>query len=284
MTVPADAMLAAIDPNSPAIAYSVGSELFCISELHELKRMRSHTRTISAITFSSCGHFILSGDVTGNIKIERVSNGKVFQFEGVRSPVTSAAFVNAVVAVGTLSGKIFVFQLGCQRVLRILAFHTAGVTFLSIHPNCEYIGSVSMDGSIRLCSISLGACVRVWKSPRKVLLSCRFSNDGKMIIVACSDGGLSIIDLGTTKTCRTLSIEAAVIDAIFSPNDQMIAVVDKTGGFSLWDSNDLAADSLIVLRIEKIRPITLDFRREDEIKVVGCIAPARFFDDGLSAV
>ncbi|KAH0794595.1 WD repeat-containing protein 70-like [Histomonas meleagridis] len=126
-----------------------------------------------------------------------------------------------------------------------------------------------MDGYIRVYSITLCACVRIWKSSGKIPLSCRFSHNGKWIIVTCDDGLMDIIDVGDAKVIRSLIIDAYTIDACFSPNDRRFAVVDRTGGFSLWDVDDLGKESLTVLRIDNIEPFTVQYLENDEIRVVG---------------
>jgi hypothetical protein len=282
MTVPPDSLIAAMDPCSPAVVYGSGNELFYVSAGQELCRLRPHVRSVSVVTFSSCGRFILSADVCGDIRVQTTSGDKFTDYEPARESVTAVTFEGPMFAVGTLSGRIYLYQTDERHTRRVFLLHTAGVTFLSIHPNYEYLASTSIDGLIRLYSISMGTCARVWKLPKALPLACRFSHDGKMLLTVASDGSLTILDLGANKVFRTIPIEAAVIDAVFSPTDHMIAVVDKTGGFSLWDTNNVSAESLTVLRIGRIRPLAHDFFDRDEVRVLGCAAPHRAFDDGLA--
>jgi WD40 repeat protein len=281
MTVPADATVATMGEGY-GIAYSVGNRTFYVARARELRVLRPHGYSVSALAISSTGEWVLSVDVVGGITLENVVNGNVDQPDGIREAGTAAAFVGVIFAIGTACGKVFVFQMGGRRPQRVFAFHTGGVTFVAIHPNCENIVSVAMDGTIRVYSISMGVCVRVWRAPGKIPISARFSHNGKYVVVTCTDGQIAIIDIGKGKVFRSMTIEAAIIDAVFSPSDETIAVVDKTGGFSLWDVNDATIDSLTVLRIDKIRPLTIAFLDHDEIRVVGSIAPTRFYEDGLA--
>ena len=278
MTVPSGAVVVAMAPGSAAVAYTLATELFYVSEHQCVRNMRPHMHRISTVTFSSCGKWILSGDVRGCVMIQSVETGKCETYQNVRETITASAFNLTNFAVGTVTGTIYVYDVGCTKVQRILAYHRAGVTFLSLHPNCENLASASTDGSLRLFSISLGACVRVWKQTGGAALSCRWSHSGKILVVACNDGSLSLIDAGASKVVRTLSIEAYVIDAAFSPDDETLAIVDKTGGFSLWSVNDRASDALVVLHISKTRPISLAFLDRDEVRVLGCSTTNRYFD------
>jgi WD40 repeat protein len=227
---------------------------------------------------------LLSGDIGGDLKIQSLAGSAFVDYETIKEAVTAVAIEGPLFAVGGMSGAIFLYQTEILRPRRLLKFHTAGITFLSIHPNLEYLASTSMDGSIRLHSISLGACVRVWKLQRSFPLSCRFSHDGKMMLSVSSDGALTITDLGTNKMLRNIKIPAAVIDAVFSPNDEIMATTDKTGGFSLWETFSESQDSLLVLRMARIRPLALAYLAGDEVKVLGCAEPHHVFDDGLPIV
>jgi WD40 repeat protein len=273
-----------MDNLTTSIAYVVENEIFYLPLLCRVQALRAHFHAVSAIAFSSCSKFLLSGDIGGNVRIESLIGGEFVEYEPIKEAVTAVTFEGTLFAVGGLSGAIHLYHTGILRAGRLLNSHTAGITFVSIHPNLDYVASASMDGSIRLHSISLGACVRVWTLPKSFPLSCRFSHDGRMILSASSDGVLTITDLGTNKITRNIPIPAALIDAVFSPNDEMIATADKTGGFSLWEAFSEAQESLLVLRIARIRPLALTFLAGDEVKVLGCADPHRIFDDGLTVV
>ncbi|OHT13585.1 hypothetical protein TRFO_03350 [Tritrichomonas foetus] len=288
ITVPRHASTAAMDPKSSAICYSELNSIYYVSPDNAVTKLRSHSHSITALSFSSCGKFILSGDCCGDVMVQSVNGKKHFVYQSIPETITTVTFYNRIFAVGTLSGSIYIYETNSKDVLRILLFHksndpqvTSAITFMSIHPNCEYIASVSMDNTIRICSITQAVCVRLWKCPTKIAMSARFSHDGKLLIVSCSEGCLYIYDIGSTKITRTIPIEAPLIDAIFSPNDQLIAIVDKTGGFSLWDSVDLTADNLIVLQIDKIKPINISFLEGDEVRVIGNLMPNKYFEDAF---
>lgn len=279
LTVPNDALIVAMSPCSSAVAYTLANELFYVDLCQTVKKLCVHKNRVSSLSFSSCGKYLLIGDVRGNVVIQNVESGAAETYQSVREAITASSFCHTNFAVGTISGVIYVYDVRYPRVQRVLAYHRAGITFLSLHPNCENLVSASQDGSIRLFSISLGACVRVWKrNDSGAALSCRFSSDGKMIVTTYRDGSLVLIDAGSSKIVRTLSIEADLIDAMFSPDDETLAIIDKTGGFSLWSVSDRTSDALIVLRIGKIRPATLSFLDCDEIRVVGCATTNRYFD------
>jgi WD40 repeat protein len=282
-TVPRDCVIVVMDPCSPAIVYTIANNMFYVPTSQQMRQLQPHLRSVSAVTFSSCGQFVLTGDTGGCVRVHRLADRHFVEYESIKQAVTALTFEGTVFAAGGISGTIFVYQVPQLRVRRILGFHNAGVTFLCIHPNLEYIASGAMDGLLRLSSISMGTCVRVWRFSKSFPLTCRFSHDGRLLLVVASDGILTIFDVGDNKVFRTIPIEASVIDAVFAPNDQIIAVADKTGGFSLWETRNIGTESLTVLRIDKMQPLALGFADGDEVKVVGCSAPRRVFDDGLSA-
>jgi WD40 repeat protein len=284
LTVPQEAMGAAIHTPTCAVVYFIANELVYISPRQEVRKLSPHTTAVSTVTFSECGCYVLSGDVCGDVQIESLCDGRVVRYKEVGELVTAVAFSSNMFALGTMSGRVLVFETNCLHPKRVFVYHSSTITFLALHKNCDILASASADGSIRLFELGLGVCVRVWKSGRHIPLSCRYSFDGKLLLVACDEGDLMIIDMGSGKVVRMMTIEASVIDAAFSPNDQLIVVADKTGGLSLWDVNDLTGESLIVLRIDKIRPLSLWFLNEDLIMVLGCESQTRFFDDGLNTL
>ena len=278
--VPNYAHNAAMDPTSCAFCYTYLNNIYYVSRDHKLSKLRPHFHSITAITFSPCGKFILSADCIGEIMIQSVDGKKFSNYQNIPETITSVAFYNRIFAVGTVSGYVYIYETNNRNILRVLLFHKASVLFLSIHPNCEYIASVSMDNTIRLCSITQANCVRLWKSQTKYPSSVRFSHDGQMLLVSCSEGYLYLYDIGTTKLIRSILIDAPLVDAIFSHNDQMIAIVDKTGGFSLWDTNDPQNDTpLTVLQIDRIKTIAMQFLESDEIRIIGNKMADRYFEE-----
>ena len=100
-------------------------------------------------------------------------------------------------------------------------------------------------------------------------------------MVSCSEGNIYIYNVGSTELVRSMPIEAALIDAVFSPNDKMIAVTDKSGGFSLWDTIDTGEGCLTVLRIDQLKPVSIMYLDNDEIRIIGNLVPESYFDETL---
>lgn len=277
--LPENVYTAVFDPKNYASAYCIGSELFYLPSCEKAIKLKSHQFSISAIAFSTNGNYVLSGDTMGNIQLQNINDKKVIYYQNVRNAITSISFYNNIFVVGTIIGNVYYFETSSTKYLRCFSLHTDAITFLQIHPNCEYFVSASMDSLIRVYSFSLGVCVRVWKQQNKIPLSCRFSNNGRMLIITFNDGLLNIFDIGTGNLIRSMSIDAYTIDSIFSPDDQTFAVVDKSGGFSLWETNEHNKNSLIVLRIDHIEPIVLSFLSNDEIRVIGQYKEKSFNDE-----
>lgn len=282
VTVPQYAQIAVMDPLSSAIAYTFNNDIYYISEKCEVNKLNPHLHIVTAISFSSCGKFILSADCCGNIQLQSVFGEKGYYYQSLGEAITTVTFLGKIFAIGTISGKIYIFETNHENPLRLLLYNKSAITFLSIHPNCELIASVSLDSTIRIFSITQASCVRLWECPSKIAMSARFSHDGKLLIVSSSEGFVYIYDIGPAKLLKKMTIEAPLIDAMFSPNDQMIAIADKTGGFSLWETIDTDSGSLIVLRIDKLKPITMIYLDSDEIRIIGNLVPNKYFDDSYN--
>lgn len=282
ITVPRYAYTAALDPTSTARCFTYSNDIFYVSAQGEMTKLRSHLHPVSAISFSGCGQFLLSADCCGEIQIQSVvDHSKFSTYQSAQEGIATVTFHRNIFAVGTINGHILIYETNNRKPLRILFYHKSSIVFLEIHPNCEYIASVSTDMTIRVGSITQAICVRLWKCLTNIPMSARFSHDGKLLMVSCSEGNIYIYNVGSTELVRSMPIEAALIDAVFSPNDKMIAVTDKSGGFSLWDTIDTGEGCWTVLRIDQLKPVSIMYLDNDEIRIIGNLVPESYFDETL---
>ena len=293
------------------LIYSVKRELFLMDMEKDSKKIFDSDEEISALVISPGGKHILVGDVVGNVyllkqkeesdiqnpskntneeedgeideekQIEEIRNRKreqygyiITQFMNCISLITCFSFTPRLVsqfAVGTLNGSVYIFDSSQKAPLRLFALHRTGITSVVIHPNGEYVASSSVDGSVRIWSVTLAACVRIFNFTLKKPVSLRFSHNGQLLLVVCSKGSLYLLEIGTAKQVRYTSIEAQLVDADFSQNDTHIAITDTTGGFSLWSIENLTGtgDPHVALTIDNITPCSVKYIGLNEIRITG---------------
>ena len=310
ITAPYYANICVSDYLSNTIIYSVERELFIMDMQNEAKKIFDSDEEISALAISPGSKYILVGDVSGNVyqlkekedsdiiqkphqseneeeevderkQMEEIRNRKseqygyvITKFMNCRSLITCIAFTPQLFsqfAVGTLNGSVYVFDSSQKTPLRLFALHRTGITSIVIHPNGEYIASSSVDGSVRIWSVTLAACVRIFNFTLKKPVSLRFSHNGQLLLVVCSKGSLYLLEIGTAKQLRYTSIEAQLVDADFSMNDTHIAITDTTGGFSLWSIEKISGtgDPHVSLTVDNITPCHVNYVGLNEIRITG---------------
>ncbi|EAY13273.1 hypothetical protein TVAG_464070 [Trichomonas vaginalis G3] len=272
LTVPEFAQMCATNAYSGLSAFSVDQQLYLFKNGQDAKVIYTMDDEITSISFSTYGNFILAGDNVGNIVVINTDTLESQKFKQLNSMISTSCFtpkLDTQFAVGTLSGLVVVFSTSQFNPLRVFTLHQAGIAFVNIHPNGEYVASGSRDGIIRLWSLTLSACVRVFSIDKKIPISSRFSHSGELLMVVCSKGVVLILDLGTNQIISQLTIEARLVDADFSEKDTYIAIADNSGGFSFWDSSNLAGDPLISLTTEGISTFSVNFVGMNEIRLFG---------------
>ena len=264
----------AADRNSPSFVFSVGTEVFYCTN-GGARKLRCHTEAVSSLAISDCGKWALSCDIIGNVRISDLTNFDRFcDYKEALSCVTSSAFAPKIphqFAVGTLNGEIYVYSTSKLQPQRLLIGHSAGIVSVLIHPNSEYVASASLDGTIRIWSITLGCCMRLFKAAGKVPTSLRISHSGKWVMTTSTKGNLSIIDIGSGKTVKTIKpSDHSLVDAVFSVNDRLIVCYNKTGNFWFWETHETYGAQVASVRIDRIRIACMVDLDSDEIRIVGC--------------
>ena len=310
LLVPAYANYTSSDSITNTAFYSVQNELFSMNMKTEAKKIFTSSEEITAICVAPGAKQILVGDVIGNVyllvakekqdqsseiqsieenlneideieQIKQISNRKteqngyiITQYLNCKSLITSLAFTPKLLkqfCVGTLNGCVYVFDSDNKVPLRCFALHRTGITSVIIHPNGEFIASSSVDGCVRIWSVTLATCVRIFNFTLKKPISMRFSHNGQLLLVVCSKGSLYIIDIGSGKQLKHIPIEAQLVDAEFSPSDSTIAVTDIIGGFSMWpmENSSSSGEPHFSLSIDGILPVQIKFMGMNEIRLTG---------------
>ena len=240
-----------------------------------MKIIYTHINAISSVCLSDCGNWALSCDITGQIHIMNINQPNRFcDYQSARSCITCCSFspnICHMFAIGTLSGEVLVYTLSSRTVNRILTGHSKGVVSVKIHPNYEYLASISLDTTIRIWSITQGCCVRLFRSPGNLPTSIRFSNNGHLIMATSADGNVAIHDIGAGKLVKSFKpSENSVMDAVFSINDQMIIGYDRLGNFFFWETNEKYGTQIATVRIDRVRVAAIECFKTDEIRIIGC--------------
>lgn len=273
LEVPKSVDACAAGKNSLAFVYSIGSELF-FSNLSECRKLKPHVESISSLALSDCGKWALSCDILGYVAVENIDNpNRYFNFQKTFSCVVASAFSPKIphqFAVGCVDGVIYLYAMSKAAPQRIFVGHSSGIVSLLIHPNSEYIASASLDETIRLWSITQGCCVRLFMSSGSIPTSLSLSNSGKSLLLGSKNGNLTIFDIGSCRTIKTIKAsEYDICNADFLSNDQLIICYDKIGNFGFWQTNGNFNSQIAYVRIDRIHILSMCSLDSGEVRLIG---------------
>ncbi|OHT02419.1 hypothetical protein TRFO_30481 [Tritrichomonas foetus] len=264
----------ALSKTDPEYIYSVDSKLFVCSD-QEHRTLVYHISAISAVAFSDDGDWALSCDISGEVHVINVKDpNRKCDYQSTKSCITCCSFSPKIThqfAVGTMTGEVFVYSISKREIQRVLIGHSKGIVSVKIHPNSEYLASISLDQTIRLWSISMACTVRLFKACGNIPTSLRFSNSGQWLLNTATDGSLSFYDIGAGRMIKSFkAYDNPLIDALFSLNDQMIIGFDRMGNFFFWETNETYGSLIANVRIDRVRIGAIECLSSDEIRIVGC--------------
>jgi len=254
------------------ILFSSQGDLYFSRVSGQTEIIYSMSNEISALSLSVCSEKVICADSKGFISLCDVETRKSFEFYPVGSYVSTLEFsrsTSSTFCVGTLIGSVYVYQAGQKMPIRVYHHHKSGITNIIMHPNSDYFITSSVDGTARLFSITFGTCLRLFLLPNKAPVSLKISNNGRMLFVVFSNGVVGIFDIGTSKILRRIIIPASLCDSNVSMLDDMFVIVDKNGGLSTWDLNEVTSEPTFSLHIECLRPIQVETLQNGLILVLG---------------
>lgn len=283
--IPYYAEYTALATESLSFAYSCGSQLFHISN-NVFTPLDFHQSAISAIAISPCGQWVLSGDSSGNIKLQN-NKGDLTYYEPANKLITCIGFDKRIPKqfyVGTLNGIILYYCTDCKKPYRMFVGHHGSIVQCAFHPNGEFIASTALDSAVRIWSISKGSCVRVFRAAGDIPTSIRISNSGKMCMTTSVRGQISIVDLGTTQVIKKIDEDekrsTKSFDAIshikfadFSPDDAIIVALDSNSNYITWQIKENQSEGPIVFKLDKIKAKSLEFLVNYEVRILAYTIP-----------
>lgn len=292
MNAPRYVETSSISKSSLEFIYSVESRLFlCKSNLEnesfqdcniknlnmkcDVNELYTHESPISSVSLSDCGNWALSCDITGGIHLVNVNQReRVCDYQPVKSCISCSSFsptIPHMFAIGTFQGEVRVYSLSSRTPVRILEGHKKGIVSVKIHPNSEYLASVSLDATVRIWSITQSCTVRLFRAAGNLPTSLRISNNGKLVMTTSADGNVAIHDIGSGRVSKVFKpSENPLMDAVFTMNDQMVVGYDRLGNFFFWETNEKYGAQIATVRIDRVRIAAIECLSSDEVRIIGC--------------
>jgi len=198
-----------------------------------------HTDSVSAISFSSDGKYLVSGSLDRTIRIWDVGSiNDTFQHVQ-ESDVTALAISpdNSFIVSGRRDGSVHVHDVRTGGAkLRPLIGHERRVRFVAISPDGRIIASGTNDKTVQLWHVHTGANGKPLRGQGHVF-AVAFSPDGKCLASGSSDGTVVAWDVakGSIMEFPPMRCEGLVKSVTFSSNGQGLAASDTREQMYFWN-------------------------------------------------
>jgi len=246
--LPSSATSGALSPNGDQAAV-VGADkklrVWNIVDGRLLHTIDLSTADVDFTAISPGGHWIVTGDYTGNIVVWNTDSGKSqIQFTFPHSP-SAAAFSNdeKFLAIAAASEPIQIIEMASGRKLCATAAVTGGTSAIAFSRDGALIAAADTDTAVR---ISDGRTCKLIADNHDFLLeplAIDFTSDGTQVIAAGADKVIAFIDASNGKLVRKLP----KIDQPISWSSLKVSP----------DGKHFATVSMIAENLNKPRPIAV---------------------------
>ncbi len=160
------------------------------------------------------------------------------QFKNTFGNILSAAVSpqDNLLAIGTATGEIWLYQVLSGMALAWLSGHTDGVWSVAFHPNGDILASSSDDQTVRLWDIATGECLRILEDHTNRVRSVTFSPNGRLLASSSDDQTVRLWDvLAGTNLGILLGHSDRIWSTAFSPDGRLLATGSNDQTIRVWD-------------------------------------------------
>ena len=218
-------------------------KLWNLESFSLMNTFRGHEARVSSVSFSPNNEFIASGSFDMTAKIWRLNSKRVYaNLEGHSNWVTSVDFStnSQYIITGSADKTAKLWNFSQKTEIGNFSGHFNGaITKVVLSPDGEMAFIGSDDGFVRSFNIHSNSFIQRYAHKHRYISDIAISLDGKRMAVSA---GPSVTIHIFNKENKTITYEAhagAVIDLVFSYDNQYIlsSALDKT--VKLWDATNL---------------------------------------------
>lgn len=232
---------------------AIGQAYLCQTVLHHTNLTGSElaksifTETFSqilAVAFSPDGQLLAASDISYDVHIWRVADGKKWlTCQSGDGWVWAIAFSpNSRLLASSANGTIHFWDTQTGACLRTLRGYASRIFSLAFSPDGQYLVGGYEDHQIRIWQVATGNLVTVISGHTDEVRSVAFSPDGCLLASGSYDKTIKLWEIGDLEEesivrCRTTLAghENWVWSVAFSPNGRMLASGSSDRTIKLWD-------------------------------------------------
>jgi WD40 repeat protein/transcriptional regulator with XRE-family HTH domain len=144
---------------------------------------------------------------------------------------------NDLLAVGTATGEIWIYNMLTGIPVLSLSGHTDSVWSVAFSPDEHILASSSDDRTIRLWSLTTGQCLSLLTEHTHRIRSVAFSPDGRILASGCDDNSVRLWDVQKSQYLNMLQGHTDRIWSVaFSPDGSTLASGSNDQTIRLWDT------------------------------------------------
>ncbi|CRK41928.1 hypothetical protein BN1723_018920, partial [Verticillium longisporum] len=202
---------------------------------------------VSTVAISPCGTFALVGSVEGGIDMYNLQSGIHRQ----RFPAKLTPAQAREIRIQQLKTGDDSIQVAGGGFLQGTGRHTKAVTGIIVDSMNKHIVSCSLDGKIKFWDFLTGRLLQQidW-APMVGITGGRYHAGNDLLVFACDDLSIRVVDLETKKTIREFwGCEGKINDFCFSNDGRWVIAASEDSVIRVWD---LPTSHLIdAIRLEK---------------------------------
>jgi WD40 repeat protein len=195
--------------------------------------------SIPSVAFSPDGKLLATSDITGEICLWNVADGRhLFTFKGHSNWVWSVAFSpdGSMLASGSVDHTVRLWDVSTGQCLKVFEGHTNWVWSVAFSPDSKIVASGSGDGAVKLWNVLTGQCLQTLQEDAHWIFTVAFSPDGQTLASGNSDRMIRLWDLSTAQCLQTLQGHTNQVWSVaFSPKGKILASGSQDQTIKLWD-------------------------------------------------
>jgi WD40 repeat protein len=231
----------AFSPDGKTLAAVGGSpadtgtwELFSWPAGELMRRASPHSDLIYAVDWRADSAEFATGSADRSVGIHNAASGQSIQvLQGHSRGVLSVVYLpgESGLASAGIDESLRLWDVGNTKVLRTLPNHTRPVHDLAVRPGSDVppmVASIGADRTVRLWQPTVGRLMRFVRL-KSIPLAVAWTADGLMLVAACRDGNVVLIDAETVEVLKEIPALDGAAYTLAAAQDGSILVGGENG-------------------------------------------------------